>query len=1221
MLLCKHVKNSLAFLAVAFVLLEPVLESCALFLSRPQVAFAAPPPAAAGQGVDATSPSPPPLLLLLLTPKTPVTRELSAAEVHIYQIALDAGQYFHALIEQRGIDAGVTLAAPDGQTLVRLDCRRREPTPISLIVALSGTYRLEVRAPEEKDARGHYELRMTESRPATATDMYRIAAEKFSADAERLLKDGEKESSRAAINKYQAAADSWQTAGDRREEARALRRIADVHLSSSEYQPALAHYNRALSLSKGTNDTRRESEAINGLAYVYLTLGQNQRALALSQRALKLSRATSNRHTEAQAIHNIGEIQYGLGNLPRSIDFFQQALPLWSELGDRQGQALSFLNLGYTYSDLGQIREAFDSYNQALALWQTARDRRGEAMTLTATGRLYSRIGESQEALNFFERAMPLIQRVGDPLEEARVLTGMAYVYRSVGEQPRAIEYYERAASLFRIANYPHGEASTLGSAGAAYHALGDSGKALEYHQRALAMFRELSDRRMEMIELKKIGRLYDSRGDKTEALKNYLRAFAFEHAGKDLREETDTLNLIGRIYEGQGRIQQALDCYNRALSLSRAAEHRSGEAATLYNIARVERTRGDLSAARVRAEDALEVVESLRGKVASQNLRASYFASVRQLYELYIDLLMDLHGQHPAGGYDAAAFEASERARARSLLETLAAARVGVREKTDPELLARERALRNELDEKTERRMNLPAAGQADATAAAFAEEINKLKTQYREVSAQVRTASLEHTAQAQPRPLSLKEIRERDLDDDDTLLLEFSLGEARSYLWLVSKDSLRTYELPPRATIEDAANRVRNLLIAPAPIQGEAFDARQARVKEMEEAYWREAAALSEMLLAPAAGNLGTKRLLIVPDGALQYIPFNALPVPGRSSSSSSGGGEPTPLLVEHEITHQPSASALATLRTEDVRRQPKTKTVAVFADPVFEADDSRLGRALEASSEMSSRRAQTRGTDAGSQVLRDVSSTWNGGSIPRLFASRNEAEAILSVTRGGENLKAVGFDADKAAAISPELGQYRIIHFATHGILDSEHPELSGLLLSRYDRRGHLKEGFLRLDDIYNLNLPADLVVLSACDTGLGKDVKGEGLVGLVRGFMYAGTSRVVASLWKVDDDATAELMTHFYREMLQEKKSPAAALRAAQVALWRQRRWHAPYFWAAFVLQGEYGGRIEVGQSPGRIRASWLLVIAALVISPGCLYLWWRQKRGRKKTYEQ
>src|SRR6185503_10341695 len=205
---------------------------------------------------------------------------------------------------------------------------------------------------------------------------------------------------------------------------------------------------------------------------------------------------------------------------------------------------------------------------------------------------------------------------------------------------------------------------------------------------------------------------------------------------------------------------------------------------------------------------------------------------------------------------------------------------------------------------------------------------------------------------------------------------------------------------------------------------------------------------------------------------------------------------------------------------------------------------------------------------------QALRDIGISADGVTIPRLYASSKEADAIIRYAPWGTSLKAVGFDANRARIVGPELSNYRVVHFATHGLINNEHPELSGIVFSLFDQQGRGQDGFLRLHDIYNLHLPADLVVLSACSTGLGKDVRGEGLIGLTRGFMYAGASGVIASLWKVDDDATAELMKHFYEALFQKGMAPAAALRYAQLTLSQNKRWQSPYYWAGFVIQGQY-----------------------------------------------
>jgi CHAT domain-containing protein len=248
-------------------------------------------------------------------------------------------------------------------------------------------------------------------------------------------------------------------------------------------------------------------------------------------------------------------------------------------------------------------------------------------------------------------------------------------------------------------------------------------------------------------------------------------------------------------------------------------------------------------------------------------------------------------------------------------------------------------------------------------------------------------------------------------------------------------------------------------------------------------------------------------------------------------------------------------------------------------VLADPVFDSDDDRVFPGAKGESNRASR--AVRAPDSSQSIenmLVDRSAreggVSDGASFARLPFSRREAEAIHAVARRGEALTALDFDANKATATSPRLKEYRILHFATHGLLNSEHPELSALVFSLVDRKGEKQNGFVRLFDVYNLDLNADLVVLSACRTALGKQVKGEGLLGLTRGFMYAGAERAVASLWKVDDEATAELMKKFYEAMLTDGQRPAAALRSAQLWLRKEKRWQDPYYWAGFVFHGEW-----------------------------------------------
>jgi CHAT domain-containing protein len=614
-------------------------------------------------------------------------------------------------------------------------------------------------------------------------------------------------------------------------------------------------------------------------------------------------------------------------------------------------------------------------------------------------------------------------------------------------------------------------------------------------------------------------------------------------------------------------------------LSLAQAIGYRLLEAKILKSIAQSERDQGNTAAAKEKIEQAISLLELMRSGVGARDIQASFFATVTDSYDFYTDLLMQMHAADPQARHDQAALKVSEQSRARSLLESLAEARADIRQGVDSALLRQARALQQRLNAKAAAQTRLLNGKHTEAEAAAIAREVADLTRELNHVETQIRQTSPRYAALTQPQPLTLKEIQQQV--DSETLLLEYALGEKRSYLWVVSPTSINSYTLPPRAEIEAAARKVYDLLIA-RPEKPGAPDAQ----------FIAQASALSRMLLpGPAVSQLGHKRLLIVAPGILSYLPFAALPklevgsqkseVGIKRASDSPAESLPTSsfrlLIAEHEIVNAPSASVLSALRRENKDRQAAAKSVAVLADPVFETNDPRLALALKKNHgnqlAQTADKPETLALNAElRRAVRGVNPARAG--FARLPFSAEEAEAILSVAPSGAGLKATGFRASRATAISDDLSQYRIVHFATHGLLNSAQPELSGLIFSLVDESGKAQDGFLRLHEIFNLKLKADLVVLSACQTGLGKEVKGEGLIGLTRGFMYAGAPRVVASLWQVDDLATAELMKRFYRGMLKEGKRPAEALRAAQLEMSKQKRWAAPYYWAGFTLQGEW-----------------------------------------------
>jgi CHAT domain-containing protein len=926
---------------------------------------------------------------------------------------------------------------------------------------------------------------------------------------------------------------------------------------------AIEKYEEALPLLRAAGDVNKEAATFNNMGEAYYLLGQQQKALEYFKLAQPLFKQTNDRGNEAGAIINIGAVYFGLGDMDKALEFFAQAVPLLESPADKGTKAYALHNLASVYNSLGENQKALEYYSQALPLWKAVNSIGGQADTLNNIAAVYSDLGEAQQAIYFYEEALALWTATHDTRNMAYALNNIGHAHNNLREYQKALNYLNRAMSLWETLGDFRGKAYTLLNTGNSYQFLGEPQKALDFYNQTEPLWKTLSDRAGEA----------NMRRNSADA------------------------------YYSLGKREQALNLYLRALATEKEVGDRNGEARELANIALIHSDLGKLVEARAEVEAALAIAEDLRTKVVSGELRASYYATVQGYYLLDLDILMQLHKLQPADGYDVRAYQVGERARARSFLDLLSESRIDIRHGVSQELLERERALRQLLGKKAELQVQLVNSKATEKQIAQTEKELRSLTADFQEVQAQIRQQSPNYASLTQPHPLSLAEVQQRVLDDD-TILLQYSLGEQRSYLWVVTRITIKSFELPAAKDIQAVALHVSELLTARHGRENETEDQYRVRIAAADAEYPGAARRLSQMVLGPAAGELGTKRLVIVADGALQYIPFAALPDPstiamakglkGAESKANKALQSEQPLIVKHELVSLPSASVIATLRHELAGRATPAKAVAILADPVFGAGDPRL-KGISSQSQTSSGSASLNGSDRAvsndksgpaAPVLRlggvddDHSARalrmlGRNGALERLVYSRAEAQSISAAVPGGQAFLALDFEANRRTALLPKLGQYRYVHFATHGVFNAEHPELSGLVLSLVDEKGSAQEGFLSLSEIYNLTLPVETVVLSGCETALGKDIKGEGLVGLTRGFMYAGAPRVVASLWQVKDYATANLMSRFYKKTFgPQQQRPAAAMRAVQVEMWREKKWPSPYYWAGFIVQGEW-----------------------------------------------
>ena len=898
-----------------------------------------------------------------------------------------------------------------------------------------------------------------------------------------------------------------------------------ISLMQGNFQKTLTILRLAESLALGSGDKLNTARVFTAFGNLYRI--QNKEALALQylDKALPLHEELGNKPGVLNTLFFLGNVHIFLGNYAQTQVYSERLYKLSEESGEKLWGAMALSNIGAVYFAQGKYAQALETHRKSLIVYELLGNKFGISFALHGIGNAHRMYGDYEPAQDFFQKSLVLSDSLGNIELSIRTLSNLGALYRAQGDYAQATGYLEKSLKMSEASrnNYWIIIAS------------------------------------INLAEIHRAGRNYP------QARALYEKSLLLSETSEYKDGAAYALFSIGELLYAEGKYESAREYAERAISILRQTGGSEWLWRALTTAGKIYSALQQTERARASFDEAVTVIESLRSMLTGQETRALYFATTREPYELLIDLLMRRHKEQPTAGYDSAALRLSERARARSLLEALNEARADLRQGVEPQLLERERDLQQRLNARAERQSRLLRSKPSTEEVTELQREIATLTAEFRDVQTQIRRSSPRYAALTQPIPLESSEIQ-RDLLDPDTVLLEYSLGERRSFLWAVTKTSINSYELPERERIEAAARRVYALLVdGKGWAQGADTDARYAEA----------ATQLSEMLLSPVAGQLKGKRLVIVSDGVLQYIPFSALPSPPQVKKTNSAS-EFEPLAVGNEIVSLPSASTLAVLRREALNRAKALKIVAVFADPVFTNADERVAAFKDVPAKTSEK--PTAVFNASQKLLEralDLGAESNAAaSIRRLPFTRSEAKSIAEAASSGSSMKALDFKASRETALSTGLSDYRIVHFATHGLLNSQYPELSGIVLSLVNEQGQPVDGFLRLNEIYNMNLSADLVVLSACQTALGKEIKGEGLIGLTRGFMYAGSPRVVASLWKVDDAATAELMKIFYQKMLKENMRPAAALRAAKIEMRKQKRWNAPFYWAAFELQGEW-----------------------------------------------
>jgi CHAT domain-containing protein/tetratricopeptide (TPR) repeat protein len=895
-------------------------------------------------------------------------------------------------------------------------------------------------------------------------------------------------------------------------------RAADLFAEAKLWPEADSNYQRSVDLAGRTGPVVL-AEILYAWGEAYWRRSEFEQAEQRYRRALAEAERDGDNLYIAKMLNSLGSAALNQGNLDDADRCFQRNAAIYQAFGPSLNLAANFAELGTVALYRGDLATAEAYYQRDLALTEKLAPGSPDlAITYNNFGMLLERRKDSARAQQYLQKALS-IARLVDPtgIRTGTVLGNLGSVMRDAGQLTRSEICYRRALRM-KLRSAPNSLtlADTLGNLGDLAYITGRMAVAERYFKDALTIQQRLAPSGLAIAStLNGLGDIARTAGKTNTALEYYEHAVSIRHTlAPGSKAEAESLASLARLAKYGGQPERATELYEQAVAaLDAQTQHLGG------------------------------------GDQVRSDFRAQYVPYYKELAELRVKQ------RDPTG-----ALEVLERSRARSLLETLAQGNVEIKNGTDPLLRRRESALTQALGAKASYRIRLLTGLHTDDQLDAVNKDIAHIVTELAAVRERLRLDSPAYAILTQAVPLHITEIRK--LLDEDTVLLEYSLGSDRSYLWLVTPTSVSVHPLASGPTIEALCRQFYDFLK-----NRDGWTGNDIRTQERVQSV---GVRLSRILLGPVASQIRNKRLLIVGDGALHYIPFSVLPAPNRTFDS---GSAQTPLIVEHEIVNLPSASVLDSLRRAQVGRRRPPGEVAVLADAVFSARDQRVIDGNERARK--SANAGSLGEDRGllSRAMRDVGLD-RAVSLPRLPFSRHEASLILRVSPASAQMSAMDFKASRATAISDELSQYRIVHFATHAVLDNVHPELSGLVLSLVDEHGNPQNGFLGLEDIYNLRLRADLVVLSACHTGLGKLVNGEGLVGLTRGFMYAGAHRIVSSFWAVDDRGTAELMGRFYQAMERDGMRPAAALRRAQTEMLAQRQWRSPYYWGGFQILGEW-----------------------------------------------
>jgi CHAT domain-containing protein/tetratricopeptide (TPR) repeat protein len=988
---------------------------------------------------------------------------------------------------------------------------------------------------------------------------------------ERLGRNGD------ALDSYRAALAIDSSSNDAADSADDLGHIGKLERLLARNDDARRDLERALIIDRASADKPSEATHLGELGNVLNAQGRYDDALAAQQQALALHRALKDRSGEATDLGNVANAQENLARYDDALALDRRALELDRALGSRRGEASDLGNIGNLERDLGHYDEALARHAEALALHHALGDRLEEAADLLNIGGVDEELGRYDDGLAALRRAEAIDRDAADSLGQAHALADIGTIEEQLGAYADARAALGRALALHRAARDRLGEANDLGNIGNLDADLGRYADALTAYQQSLAIDRALGNRLGEAADLLDIGNVEENLGRASDGLASFEQALAIHRAIGSTLGEADGLGNLATVDDVLERYTEARDAARQAIELDTKLATPEGQWHALAAAAYADAHLGNRADALGEYDGALERIEALRAGLGDGE-RAGFFADKLFVYDEYVAYLMELDAAFPGKGYDRKALEILERKSARALLEQIGQSAAHHFREVDAGVIAGEDAAQGEIERTEGVRTKLLAARGTDPALLANADrDVTAAQAAAATLAASIASRYPAYYALRHPRPLvascaqtpcsTIASFQQSVLQAGETALV-YDLLDARGALWVIERDRVQLIPLAGRAEIDTAVARL-SAHVAGMLVPGQSASRLERSAANDIPAFAADSYALYRLLLPGGAATAvaRAKSLIVVPSGSLYRLAFETL-----VSRDPAAAPLPHYLLEDAPVSYIPSLSLLALERGSYAQPSAGRSPLLAFANPAFG------GGAVAG--------AETRGLGgyarlqlaAARSAFRSGAAVTAGAGFPPLPGTQVEAEAVRGALGAAPESVVSAGEASRAHLLAlndgGQLKTYQYLLFATHAVLPSE---IKGLtqpaIVLAHPERG---DGLLTMSDVFGLALDADFVALSACNTGVATaDSAGEGISGLTRAFLYAGTPAISVTLWEVDDAVAPQITPPFFAAMYGSKTSPAAALRAAKLALLAspQARFRHPYAWGPSVIFGD------------------------------------------------